>query len=314
MKSNFLILIIILCSFNSFAQGLIFELYEFSKTERIKPSRSEVTPLNYSIKQYAPQILSQNKSECLAYSIATARTMLLAKNLGIVDRDSITSFFFSPHWIYYRNKDKDDNDCYSGLSFSKSIMDIKANGIPFMYDIEYDKYYPWSQKELCNEFEGDYEKCINKAQQFKLDAIKSVTNLKEIKLSLSRGFPVVLGIRVFNSFEKAFNKEIWDGEVVENEITYGHALVVVSYDDNRDGGSIELLNSWGENWGQDGFIWVKYSDIDKIILGGYSLVNSIKFQKKNLQSKNNTESKVSAKNETITKFLRIKNLVKQIHQ
>ena len=39
-----------------------------------------------------------------------------------------------------------------------------------------------------------------------------------------------------------------------------HAIVLVGYDDNYKGGSFRALNSYGEDWGDDGFFWITYED------------------------------------------------------
>jgi hypothetical protein len=44
----------------------------------------------------------------------------------------------------------------------------------------------------------------------------------------------------------------------------GHAICIVGYDDTKFGGAFEIVNSWGESWGKDGFIWIKYKDIYKM--------------------------------------------------
>ena len=40
-----------------------------------------------------------------------------------------------------------------------------------------------------------------------------------------------------------------------------HAFTVVGYDDTKLGGALELQNSWGTDFGDQGFIWIKYEDI-----------------------------------------------------
>ena len=40
----------------------------------------------------------------------------------------------------------------------------------------------------------------------------------------------------------------------------GHAMLVVGYDDNIAGGAFRVLNSWGTDWADHGFIWIKYKD------------------------------------------------------
>ena len=37
----------------------------------------------------------------------------------------------------------------------------------------------------------------------------------------------------------------------------GHAMLLVGYDDDKN--AFKLVNSWGDNWGDDGFAWVDYN-------------------------------------------------------
>lgn len=49
----------------------------------------------------------------------------------------------------------------------------------------------------------------------------------------------------------------------------GHALVVVGYDDRKE--AFRSMNSWGKNWGDDGYIWVKYKDFGDFCKYAYVL-------------------------------------------
>ncbi|MBK8627513.1 MAG: hypothetical protein IPN86_18680 [Saprospiraceae bacterium] len=95
---------------------------------------------------------------------------------------------------------------------------------------------------------------------------------------ISKGLPVVIGMNVPNSFEMAIGKSLWTPKITETKLDgYGHALVVVGYDDKKHGGSFEILNSWGEAWGNGGYIWVKIA-IFKFFLGGYALYKEKKLK------------------------------------
>lgn len=38
-------------------------------------------------------------------------------------------------------------------------------------------------------------------------------------------------------------------------------MTIIGYDDYKYGGAFEVMNSWGTGWGNDGFIWVRYTDM-----------------------------------------------------
>jgi hypothetical protein len=47
---------------------------------------------------------------------------------------------------------------------------------------------------------------------------------------------------------------------------------VVGYDDNLYGGAFEVLNSWGTSWGNNGYVWIKYSDFVRFVFQTYEIV------------------------------------------
>jgi Papain family cysteine protease len=50
----------------------------------------------------------------------------------------------------------------------------------------------------------------------------------------------------------------------------GHAVVVVGYDDSRGGiGAFRILNSWADNWGEEGYFWMSYTLFRQIVREAY---------------------------------------------
>jgi hypothetical protein len=51
----------------------------------------------------------------------------------------------------------------------------------------------------------------------------------------------------------------------------GHAQCVVGYDDAKYGGAFLIMNSWGPQWGNNGFTWVRYKHFQYFVREAYGL-------------------------------------------
>ncbi len=318
MKStNFIFLLLFLFFYNSsFSQGLIFDKEGFENGKEIEKSRADRVPASASLKLYAPHTFNQENSTCVAYSIASARTILIAKNNKLVSKDEITLNSISPHWIYYRSKDDSDESCDEGLNIEKAMKDLLNYGAPRMAFVEYPDFYPFTNKILCNYYPPNEKEDAIEAMKWTPDNIYRIKDLDGLKIALSNDMPVVVGMLVPESFSNVMGAYSWSSEETDNyENAYGHAMVVVGYDDSVNGGSVEILNSWGESWGKNGYIWIQYEDFLKYTLGAYAIEKVVKFgSKPNLTSKNNLlelDRKLSFDNQVDSSYIsRFKGLEK----
>ena len=64
------------------------------------------------------------------------------------------------------------------------------------------------------------------------------------------------------------NNGLWTPSELEDSIG-GHAMCIVGYNDQMYGGSFRVVNSWGEDYGDNGFIWIRYSDFKKYASEAY---------------------------------------------
>ena len=92
------------------------------------------------------------------------------------------------------------------------------------------------------------------------------TTLKNIKTALSKGQLFEFGFTVYASIYDTKNGDIPFPSKNE-EVEGGHAIYAIGYDDtrkikSRDGktytGAIEIVNSWGADWGDQGCGWLPY--------------------------------------------------------
>ena len=87
--------------------------------------------------------------------------------------------------------------------------------------------------------------------------------LSSMKAYLNQGYPFIIGIVVYSSFET--NSVAKTGFVPmppvnrNDYILGGHCVVVVGYNDNLKGGVWIVRNSWGTNWGVNGYFYLPYN-------------------------------------------------------
>ena len=49
-------------------------------------------------------------------------------------------------------------------------------------------------------------------------------------------------------------------------------MCVIGYDDKRNGGCFEVMNSWGKECGDSGFVWIRYKDFKRTVSEAYIII------------------------------------------
>jgi hypothetical protein len=253
--------------------GLNFDDNKYDQVQMKAPlTRGLYTniPKNYSLKQYAPYTKSQgNYGTCVGWSTAyAALTIVESRKNNLTDRTQITNNTYSPGFIYKQIKMATDVSCSIGSSISDALEIMKTVGAA-KYDDMPEKNCPdYISEEIFEKASKnkitDYAKIFEyfDNSDFKINAVKK---------SLSQNNPVVIGMMVPNSFYTV--KELW--EPTENYLSNypGHAMCVVGYDDAKYGGAFEIINSWGNTWGTEGFTWIKYKDFANFVKYAYEIID-----------------------------------------
>ncbi len=101
--------------------------------------------------------------------------------------------------------------------------------------------------------------------------------LASVKNYLAAGIPSMFGFWGFQSFEDTDIPGNIPYPCKGENTQWGHAVVTVGYDDNRiitnlsckteTKGALLIRNSWGKNWGEDGYGWLPY----EYVLNGLAL-------------------------------------------
>lgn len=229
-------------------------------------------PEHYSLKSFSPEPGNQGQySTCGAWATAySARSLsfILSQSISPTLKDN---FYFSPSFVY--NQLKIDSICNHGITLYEALDILKLKGSIWFKDFDYSCSRQITEEDL------------SKAKEFKILEYREIfyknDKLKVLKTKkcISENRPVIIAMSCPISFENA--KEIWLPQPEEYNLTHsGHAVVVIGYDNNKYGGAFEILNSWGKEWGDNGYCWIKYSDFDHFVYYGYELIenNNLKYE------------------------------------
>ncbi len=271
-----IIICLIFIQWQAFGQpygtGLIFNDEKYERAPMKANFRDEDyddLPTAYSLKKYSPSPGNQlqlNTSPAWAVTWSAA-TMLEALRNGWTDREQITRQTSAPAFTYYHIKPPGDNTCEAGASLYDALSFMKNKGAK-----KYLEFLEFCPKNLPEDITpedrtikiGDFRKLFdwdtgNKAR------------IKIVKKSISENLPVVIGMYCPPSFFRA--KNYWQpAELMSTEFP-GQALCVIGYDDDKYGGAFEVINSWGHEWGNEGYMWIRYGDFADFVKYGYEVFN-----------------------------------------
>ncbi|MEN9444633.1 MAG: hypothetical protein RIS47_1523, partial [Bacteroidota bacterium] len=171
---------------------------------------------------------------------------------------------YSPPFLY--RSISDDYSCASGTYLNLALEVLKTKGVPpfSAYNVMCaDATIPQGlEAKATNNKIKDY------ARLFSLEH-DNAFKIQATKKSLSEGKPVVIGMMLPESFFTV--RGLWRPTEDPSVPAGGHAMCVIGYDDNQDGGVFEIMNSWGTEWGNGGFFTVGYEDYANFTKYGYEM-------------------------------------------
>ena len=276
---HWILLIVFVCFVSNvqaqIGTGLILEDEAYNSSSLVPQSfaggKLDVLPLKTSLKDHCPKITNQGQiGSCVGWSSGYgAFTIMRAKEEGWTDVNEITENAFSALYIYNQVK---IGDCYQGSLFSAALKLLKTQGDCLSNEFDF-------PKDDCEKIPTEAIKTTAKKNPYEVrdyfTLFKSTETvaekIRQTKVSLSEGKPVIIGMMIRENF-KDLEKEdkYWDPENGNTSSSGGHAMVVVGYNDGKK--AFEIMNSWGTEWGNDGYCWVKYEDFGKYCVYGYQLL------------------------------------------
>ncbi len=229
-----------------FAQGMEPEDEEAYPAFRAVPTFRAYLPAQVDLSDDFPIPQTQgSQSSCSAWAVGYALRSYYAIKQGILDPREMPAAF-SPAYLYNQVINAKGN-CTTGTRISDTLEFLRQNGTATLRDFPY--------------IDGNCSAIPDSSLQQKsrpnnIDEWRRVSlqNLDDIKGELANGDPVVFGMMISNTFENLKRDEIYTAQAGPD--SFGHAMVMAGYDDRRR--AFKVINSWGDNWADDGFGWISY--------------------------------------------------------
>jgi hypothetical protein len=206
---------------------------------------------------YFPQPGDQgNMGSCVGWSTgyAFASFYFAAKNQW--GKPVTHSKVMSPAYVYNGIR-----ECECGPDCGSYIPDalelLKTKGI-----------VPWETMPYSdNDCSKPRESIFSVAGNYKIkgyNRLANKMNFNEYKQYLSNDVPVIIGVPLGKGFDEIGTNSAGTFKCTQLE-DGGHAMLMVGYDDDKK--AFKIMNSWGNDWGDQGHVWVDY-DCFKLMMGG----------------------------------------------
>ncbi len=237
------------------------EVYEPVTNNRINP-----LPEAISLMQFAPQRLNQGQQgSCVGWGTTYAGRTILEAVATNKDPNTIA---FSPSYVYNQIHLE---DCQG--SYILEAMKVLEEGALPLSEFKY-------SDEDCSRKPNTMER--QNAEPFKIKGAVRLsksgddykTDLVAIKQHLAQNAPVVIGMMVGGTFmQEMMGNKVWIPSADDYNMQGfgGHCMTIIGYDDYLEEGAFQIMNSWGNEWGENGIGWVRYKDFDWFVKEAYGM-------------------------------------------
>jgi C1A family cysteine protease len=256
-------------------------------------------PIRFTLREFAPSVEEQEGGTCVGWA-TTYAGMSILENIKFDRRDKMAkdSNAFSPYFTYLLGKFSFDDKCEEGMYIEKALSTLQNVGA--VKNTDFNNFCLLAKNRfglerviLDTSDKVSINNLISKVKENRLQNFIPIAGnniVQNVKHFLNRKMPVIIGSEMYTSIVENLVSNVWNG--VKDDYPGGHAMCVIGYDDSKFGGAFEIMNSWGKEYGDDGFIWFRYTDFANVVDAAYALTG--------IESKVNPETEFSNFNITVS--------------
>lgn len=205
-------------------------------------------PDNFDISHFLPPIRSQGtQGSCVSWAISYYLKSLQEKIEN--ETDFTINDITSPAYTYNQIT---QGNC-TGTQLVETLELLKTKGVCTWNSFP----YTGTNCELQPTDKQDEQALQNRISDYKCLSGENMVN--EMKGLIYQRKPIIISAYLSSEFGKIdrFGLTAYREHQVDYSLDRCHAMLVVGYSDNYK--AFKVVNSWGTDWGDDGFVWIDYA-------------------------------------------------------
>ncbi|MBO9542206.1 C1 family peptidase [bacterium] len=238
--------------------------------------QGQTLPAKVDLRSYFTPVRNQG---ALGSCAAFATTSAMEATIAIKGRKAPKASTLSPLFFYYATR-KEMQDTGRMAKATKrdtgSFMDVAAR-VAVKVGAAAEATTPYVDGKAGLAYDASQAE-YDEAKAYKQIKMSRVSSVKGMKSALASNHPIIFGVPLYDSFmTKAMAQT---GEMPlpgrSESVIGGHAMTMVGYDDAKQ--AFLVRNSWGKDWGQQGYFYMPYDFFKPAYIGTSSYFECYVFE------------------------------------